>query len=621
MTFKEFLPDLSLAFILWTIFGVIFAFTFWLITYVPPKILPKPLDVIRFEHMLMLFTLVISLFFIKRFFSISLVNLGASMGLSRFMILIIGGVLIAGIVWFGRRYIERFTEKVLSKVNFYITPLVWLFALLFVLAIPFSLFNTESIEAKAAPEDISYADSLGKKRPNIIFVVMDALTARDMQLYGYKRPTTPFISEWAKDAVVFNRAYSSASWTSPSVMSLMTGKRPWTHRFISYQAFYKKGTKIKYNLPNILKDNGYAVYGFVQNAVAHPERLGISDAFLVKDNTPAFLIPSGWWFDKLMNQVNRGVSKDLIDDFMDIIRKFRPDTYETNAPSEKVYNRFLKYISEVNFQDKLRRPFFAYLHVWPPHDYYLPPEPYAGKFGDAENFNSEKKQEAAPNTKYEPERQKDVDILRKRYDEFVLYSDQRFKSFISRLSEIIDMSNTIIILSSDHGESFSHGFRGHGGPDLYEPMVHIPLIIKMADKIHGRTIDIPVEHTDITATILELAGIPIPEWMEGRSLLPLLEGKGIESLPIFSMQLIGSRTIGAHPITKGTIAVWDGDYKLIHYLEDKKSLLFNVRTDTDETQNIYIEQPEIAQRLKGLIDYNLSIANKKITQSDILSKK
>lgn len=113
-----------------------------------------------------------------------------------------------------------------------------------------------------------------------------------------------------------------------------------------------------------------------------------------------------------------------------------------------------------------------------------------------------------------------MDILRKRYDEFILYSDRQFEMFLSRLAQTFDLSNTLIILTSDHGESFSHGFLGHDGPHLYEPLVRIPLIIKMPGNANGKSIDMRVEQIDIAPTILDLIGIQVPEWMEGRSLLP-----------------------------------------------------------------------------------------------------
>jgi arylsulfatase A-like enzyme len=175
------------------------------------------------------------------------------------------------------------------------------------------------------------------------------------------------------------------------------------------------------------------------------------------------------------------------------------------------------------------------------------------------------------------------------------------------------MSNTIIILTSDHGESFSHGYQEHDGPYLFEQFVHVPLIIHLPGKRDSVEVDALIDQIDIAPTILELAGIPDPEWMEGRSMVPLFERKHFEPRPVYSMQLIRNRAFG-NPLEKGTIAVWEENYKLIHYLENKKSLLFDLRDDPYETNDISREKAETVQKLMTLINDNLSSANARIEQ-------
>jgi arylsulfatase A-like enzyme len=612
MKFSEFLPVVSLAFIVLSIIGIISAFSLWLALYLILNILKIFSKSIKFEHIWAWLVLCIIIMIIKRtFLNIPLYEL---LGLNLFTVYIIGIAIVAVAVYLLRNYIV-YIVKATKGLNARITPLVWFFAIFLVLAIPFSIIKREPFDINSESKNLLQRTSLGQgeKRPDVIVVVWDALTAQDMGMYGYDRPTTPFLSEWAKDAIVFNRAYSSSNWTSPSAMSLMTGQRPWTHRYWHYHVYSSKGKRYDKNLPRILKNNGYAVYGFVQNSYAHPDVLGIGGDFLEKDDSKIFNIPRRWWLDKLLMHIKSQLALEWIlsNRFMtEIIKKFRPDDFTTRFPSEKVYNRFLDFLSELNSGNDSRPPFFAYLHVFPPHDLYLPPKPYMGKFGDIEKLNSEKKQLAQGLLReYKQEEQEMMDILRKRYDEFILYSDEQLRSFISRLAKTIDMSNTIIIFTSDHGESFSHNYHGHNGPHLYEPFVHVPLIIKTPGKTRGKTIDTPAEIVDIAPTILELVDIPAPKWMEGQSLFPVIEDGTLERQPIFSMQLIKNRATGNSPITKGTLAVWDGDYKLIHYLEDKTSLLFNIKTDPAETRNILNEQPEVAQRLIKLIDDNISSAN------------
>jgi arylsulfatase A-like enzyme len=204
-----------------------------------------------------------------------------------------------------------------------------------------------------------------------------------------------------------------------------------------------------------------------------------------------------------------------------------------------------------------------------------------------------------------------VDVLRDRYDEFIRYCDKQFEYFISELAKRDVLKNTIIILSSDHGESFEHGYIEHGGLHLYEQVTHLPLIIKEPDQTKGRVINDLVEQIDIPATILDMAGVTVPSWMEGRSLVPLMKGESLPQRPIFSMAFENNPSRGQR-IEKGTIAIWKGNYKLIHYLDKNKTLLYNLKEDPKERRNLFDHKPEIAQRLLSLIMENLKRANKKI---------
>ncbi len=554
MSFRDFLPHLSLSFILWSVNSVAVAFFFWVVICLSYRILQR---------------------------------------YSKF---------------------ARLYEKILNRLNSLIAPLIWLFILFLIVAFPLSF--SKMIEKRAQdPSDIQFTGA--SDRPNIILLIMDALSAEDMQLYGYHRPTTPFISKWAESAIVFNRAYSSSNWTTPSTMSIMTGQRPWTHK-VWYIAESNPVTFYKDNLPMVLKNYGYKVYAFVQNNLAHPRTLGISSAFDIEDDAYTFWTHHSWfvrWYAKFFTTRNI-VAKWIFSENPVVkalnIRFLRHPIYASVIRSETVYERFFETISE-----NPEQPFFAWIHVYPPHDLYLPPKPYMGMFGDEGKFDTLEEQVDSNllHKDYQPQRQREIDILRKRYDEFILYSDYAFKNFWSRLIKTIDMSNTIVILTSDHGESFSHGFLGHNYFKLYEPLVHIPLIIKAPLLSKSNRIDMPVDQIDIAPTILDLADIPVPEWMEGRSLTPLLEAKELKPEPVFSMQLIKNHTIGNKPITRGSFAVLEGDHKLIYYLKERKVLLFNLRTDPDEARDISEKRPDIVHGLLKMVENELSRANSRILSS------
>ena len=632
MRFTDFLPELSLAFILWTVIAIILAMSLWAVMYGLFIIIPKSLMPVRLEYITAFFVLGVCAVMLVLFKGqyLSDVCLTNYINLGDGWLMIIGFLMTVGLIWFGRNH----AASLLNELDGRISPLVWVFVCLLAGSAVVTLFHNKDYETKPVPGHSPHVAASDKERPDIILIVLDSLTARDMQVYGYHRDTTPFISEWAKDAAVFQKSYSSANWTTPGVMSMMTGQRPWTHR-IWYQTLFSPVQKYEKNVPAMLRENGYDVYGFIQNPCASPDGLGIKDAFIKNDRSDTFWLQTETdtrWFPRLSRFFKgRYIVQKWI--FVDnpIARKInsfynqRADRLTTIKPPSKVYDSFLEYVSLRQFSktgletaskdNRPQRPYFAWLQVYPPHQPYLPPKPYMGMFGDADKFNTMNKQHhnIASCQPDNTERQKDIDILRKRHDEFIIYSDQHLKVFLSKLAKTVDMNNTVIILSSDHGESFSHGWLGHDSPPMYESLIHVPLMVKMPGGQSGKIIDMPIEQIDLAPTILEISGIPVPEWMEGRSLLPLIEGRPRDAYPVYSMYLQTNSSFA--PITNGTIAVREGDLKLIHYLEDKRTMLFNTETDPDELLDLSQEKPDRTQRLVALIEDNLSRVNKKMTDA------
>jgi arylsulfatase A-like enzyme len=504
-------------------------------------------------------------------------------------------------------------------VNGRITPLVWLFGIGVVLSVPTAaVYTFWQDAAKPVPDQFprSSAVESHKKSPNILLVTFDTLTAKDMSLYGYDRETTPFISAWAGDATVFTRAEAENNHTTPAAASLMTGKRVWTHQVYHPSGSVQLKSTIE-SLPRVLKDNGYYNLAFVVNPSASTKTLGIFDSFDISPLMTEFYRDERFLFDiyhgdipvflynifgdkvRLHNWILDRSFLGGVEPF--ILPKYElmnPERSRTVVPPEIAFNRFL------DIYDDLPEPFFAWILVLPPHSLYLPPEPYRGMFGPS----------------FPPDRYRafvsDIDSrtmydMRILYDEFIRYCDKQFEDFITSLEEREKSGNTTIILSSDHGESFQHNVFQHAVPALYEQLTHIPLVIKEPGQLAARIIHDIVEQVDIPATILDLAGIPVPAWMEGRSLVPLMRGEKLSPRPVFSMYYQTNPSRG-HEITKGLIATWEGDYKLIHNLEDGKSLLFNLRNDPEEMNNLIESETEVGQHLLDLIKMNLKEANERI---------
>lgn len=606
-TFIEFLPTVALVTVLWSVVAIVTALLAWFLLRVIDRFCLRIGWKIKTE-LLIVFIVFFALLAAVVLAGKSFLFHGHLSSILRSIVLLVITAIAIFLTWLFRNKSDVFHER--------ITPLVWIFGIWFAVSIPIVTYHTWiKHDNNHIVQGIDESTVSEENRPNIILVVFDAMTARDMQVYGYHRQTTPFISEWSKSASLFSRVQSSSNWTTPAMASLMTGKRGWTHKtFQEYSPPLKSDIE---SLPSVLKDNGYYNIAFVVNSYASVTKLNIADSF---DLAPHFLefVKSqnliGWKFGVLKTVLNKTFNGKIkfytwiiTPDFIlgKLIRKvyFRFFSIsQTEVPPEIVFKKFIETLDK-----GVQKPFFAWIHLFPPHDPYLPPKPYSGMFDNSIKLRTYN-QQRGDLTNEKISKEENRAIFRARYDEFIRYCDKTFEDFIANLSRMDKLQNTIIIFTSDHGEIFEHGDFTHGHSDLYEQLTHIPLIIKEPGQTNGVIIDDLVEQIDITSTILSLANIQTPSWMEGRSLMPLLRGEQLPPKPVFSMNF--RKNLGrTHQITNGTIAVWEGDYKLSHYLEIGNSLLFNLKEDPDELMDLFDKKQETGKHLLGLIKDNLKKAN------------
>ncbi len=625
-TFSEFLPSIALVFILWSVVAIVTAIFLWILVRVFEWSSRVIGCAIRGEHLWLyfgIFTILAALAWkCKKLLWPMMQTSPQTKFISFICVLLISLVL----TWFFRDKADRWVIIILERI----TPLVWLFGTLVLISIPFvtyhTIFKYTDKEIIQGINPISVSD---KKKPNILLVTFDALAARNMSVYDYRKPTTPFITKWATGATIFTNVEADSNWTTSSTASLMTGKRVWTHRASHLNGAPPEKSSVE-SLPLILKQSGYFNIALIANPVASVKTLGIANSFDIAPPSIEFSIPLALlgggveavgFIDKFLYILfadkirfhNWIVSEDFI--LGKLLSKISRDISRTTSPPEIVFDRFLDLLN-----DNPPVPFFAWIHVLPPHAPYLPPEPYIQMFDSSSEMRTYKKQwetifsNLVKYRNYEhfpPDIQPSIDILRNRYDGFIRYCDKQFEEFIGMLNERDTLKNTIIILSSDHGESFEHAYLSHGGLRLYEQVTHIPLFIKLPMQNEKRIIHDLVEQIDIPATILDLADIPVPLWMEGRSLVPLIYGEQLQSRPAFSMNLEANPRHGQQ-IKNGTIAVWEGDYKLIHYLDEKRSLLFNLKEDPHELKSIFDKKPDIGHKFLELINENLYGVNQRI---------
>ncbi len=607
-TFSEFLPSIALISILTSITALFVATFLWLMIMGVEWFSIRTGFKIKAEHLL--------------FFTCLLILLGKTVWIGKLIMVGTGSTLQLKLILLFCVVIAAFffTWLLRDKFNIIherITPLVWLFGIFVLLSVPLVTYKTIFKETSTVVSQKPFQISKGNNnQPNIILIIFDALTTRDMSVYGYHRQTTPFIAEWAKKASLFKNLKASSNTTTPAIANIITGKRPWTHH-VYHLGGSNPARNDRENFPLLLKNNGYYNMAFVANHFGSVKRLAASDAFEIAPLSSDFSTPVSLF--GIINNVLFRLFGEKITLYDWIIKEdfilyrfvcilFR-GVSETSVAPKNVFKRFLQVIDKNHHE-----PFFAWIHIHPPHFPYLPSAPYMGLFDSSPEMKSLKSQYAQYKyKKFTEKRLKTVKILRARYDEFISYCDNQFNDFTTQLRKRGILKNSVIILTSDHGESFEHNHLEHDSPHLYEPVTNIPLIIKEPGQTEERIIEGLVEQIDIPATILDLANITVPSWMEGRSLLPLMHGNRFTSRPVLSMYL-SSNPAHEHQITKGTFAVWEEDFKLIYYLEENKSLLFHLKHDPGELNNLFEKESETGYYLLSLIQNNLKNVNEDISK-------
>lgn len=609
-SFSEFLPSVALISILWFIVAALTALLAWILIRLIESISSALGKKVKAEHQLIFGFLLILILTLAWYGRGILFGPGSTV---QKKIIILSFVTIAAIFL---TWVVRNKYRVIQEM---LTPLVILFGIVVVVSVPIVTYHTliKKPWISESAQTLQRADR-DTSLSNILLVTFDAMTTLDMSVYGYYRNTTPFITNWSKTATVFNRAYSASTTTQTTTATLMTGKRLWTHlRFSQVHGNIVAKSKVE-NLALELKKHGYYTMAVAANANASVRALGIAKSF--DYNTP-------WTELHASVSVAEYIKKWLYDIFGEKILLYEWLVMEDFAlykilsviplseserpfPTEITIARFLKAID-----NKAPEPLFAWIHFHPPHTPYTPPKPFKKIFNDSSIMIKNKDQagmdigDKLNKLEDMARKRKLLKILRDRYDENMLYCDKTFEDLIGQLKKRGLFKNTTIILSSDHGESFEHDYWGHGA-NLYEADTHIPLIIKEHNQTKKQVIDMPVGQEDIAATILGFADIPIPSWMEGRSLVPLLHGEELAPRPVFSMNLV--HNMRGQMINKGDVSIWDGDYKLILRIDDNSTLLFNVKHDPGEFHDLSYIKPKVKEHLQNLILDSLRKANKKI---------
>lgn len=360
---------------------------------------------------------------------------------------------------------------------------------------------------------------------NVVFIVIDALRYDHMSQNGYARETTPQLDAWAREAVVFDDAQAQAPWTKPSTATLLTSLYPSTHGVNSMTSAVPHAVDL---LPAMLRRNGFRTAIFTANHFITPE-FGFdrgTQHFFSSHPPRLQQLLLGHLLQRLGSRV-RPVG-DLVVGLTRAERVFGGAAPEGGLGAEGLTRAFGDWLNDIGDER-----FFAYLHFMEPHAPYDPPEPYATFFmpeGPARRLRVINFPAYGGFLPFEPARPMSADSLTNmvaRYDGGIRAVDARIGELIGELKRRGRYANTLLVVTADHGEEFyDHGGWGHG-QSLHDELLHVPLILSgpELDAARGRRLPHAVRHVDVVPTILDICGLPAPEGLAGRSLLPIVRGE------------------------------------------------------------------------------------------------
>jgi hypothetical protein len=299
---------------------------------------------------------------------------------------------------------------------------------------------------------------------NLLIVVVDTLRVDHLGYAGYARPTSPAIDTFAAGARRFDRCVAQATWTVPSTASLLCSAYPGTHQLVygpgDTEAWTSLGEEVT-TLTEVLDEAGYETTALIGNPVLRP-RLGLDRGF---------------------------------------------DHYSLQSDEEVIADAARQLVGwgEGNA--------FLYLHLFGPHPGLDPPPPFDTLFGPAAGpmpdggLSYQHLRECSPALKSAYQA-----WYRNLYDASIRYTDKMLGDLFALLRATGVQDDTVIVLTSDHGEHlFDHGLLGHG-MSVFEPLSHVPLVIRVPGD-ETREVSAVVEQVDLAPSLLDVLGIPVdPAW-------------------------------------------------------------------------------------------------------------
>jgi arylsulfatase A-like enzyme len=339
--------------------------------------------------------------------------------------------------------------------------------------------------------------------PNVLLLILDTVRGESLSLYGYERETTPGFSQLALEGVVFDRAMAPAPWTLASHASMFTGR--WPHQISA--DWLDPLDDAAPVLAEALAGRGYATAGFVSNLVYTQRGWGLGRGFARYEDFPVSVGQVINSFSLGRTISNLAPLRSLIG-FHDLVNR---------KTADELQRSLLRWL-DGRSQD---RPFFVFVNYFDAHEPLFPPAPWDRKFGPPGVVGPflYREQKVFPEDRYSwsPAR---IEAERNAYDGAIAYLDHAIRELLDGLEQRELLDNTLVIITSDHGEQFAErGLLGHGN-SLYSQNIQVPLLLRLPGKVPaGVRIGQTVSLADLPGTVLELTGAdtgPFPGGSLGR---------------------------------------------------------------------------------------------------------
>ncbi|MAE27929.1 MAG: hypothetical protein CMJ87_02935 [Planctomycetes bacterium] len=464
-------------------------------------------------------------------------------------------------------------------------PLLAVAALLIGALLP---LGAELPAGRGVERDPSGSGRAAAESPNILVLVWDTARAMNLTPYGAARNTTPRLAELAAHSMVFEEARSVSCFTLTSHLSMLTGVYPSHHGASMGRMFYDALRTPP--ITQALARGGYRTGGFVGTAVLRAQT-GMDHGFEVFDDRvdPAVCATSAW---SLVHDV-----QSLLARYVPAMRfNGRPHVIQDfDRPGEEVLERALSWIAAPD-----PRPWFALVNLYDVHWPYLPEDqarrqfvrPYDGMV-DGYVFRSDSYPQRPPELALGARLKADDNRhLEDLYDAELWQLDRAVGEFLDAL-RLAD-SNTAVLVVSDHGEAFGEGGR-YEHMDITEPQVRVPFVVYLprtagaprppSGRRRGR-----VSGVDVAATALGLAGLEVPQHMQG---LDLLAAEVPDDRPLLVEDRDKLNLESMH------LAYYKGPWKLVQSgLGQEPSFeLFNLELDQGGLEDLAAQHPQVVAEL------------------------